>query len=98
MRTRAQLDINSITVGDVTTVEVYFPEFPHLKGKGISKQAPEDKRNKGVGFNLALSRALANLAIKFDRQAWGEIKFAENREKAKTRADRPSIEARSAQS
>ena len=94
MNTRANLDISSITVGNVTTVEVKFPELPHLTGKGLAIQSPGDKRNKEIGFNLALSRALANLANKFDRQAWGEIKFIENREKAVAksgaREDRPS--------
>jgi hypothetical protein len=94
MTTLAVLEIDSITVGSVTTVEVAFRDAPHLRGKGLATQAPEDKRNKQVGFDLALARALENLGNKYNRQGWGQIKFEEKRAAAAKRKAKKAKKAK----
>lgn len=58
--------------GDNTAVvEVSTPGFVggDLKGSGWAKKHPKDKPSKEVGYNLAMARALRDLADKFETQA-----------------------------
>lgn len=91
MQTARTLGIQVLSVGDTTVAEVTLPgnegSGPTLRGKGIARKHPEDRRNKAIGEQLAVARAVEALSRKLDRQAQGAITHQENLRKAQARRE-----------
>jgi hypothetical protein len=72
-RIQAKLYQQIRRVGPYTVVNVPDPDYPEswVSGLGVAKRHPNDKDNRRIGYQVALSRALRDYADKIEGHALG---------------------------
>lgn len=54
-------------------VGLVSPDLPELRGRGMARKHPEDMDVPEIGEELAVSRALSDLARQLRQTAWQDI-------------------------
>ncbi len=77
MSSELRLEMTVRRSGKLTRIELRTPDG--ISSRGYSFRHPSDARDNEIGDTIALSRALYSLSRKFEKRAWGHIKFKQRR-------------------